>query len=134
MTKVVRIYLICDHTDKNGESVDYQDINKLLWELQKQTRTIKNKTIQYCWEYFNFSSDYYKKNNAYPSEKEVLSYTLDGYINDKFKNNNDLYSGNCSSTTRNTVKEFKNAKADIIKGTKSIISYKSDQPLILHNK
>ena len=134
MNKVVRVYLISEHKDKNGELVSYQDVNKLLWELQNQTRMIKNKTIQYCWEYSNFSSDYYKQHGSYPSEKEILSYTLDGYVNDKFKNNNDLYSANCSSTTRNTVKEFKNSKSDIIKGTKSIISYKSDQPLSLHNK
>ena len=67
MNKVVRIYLISEHKDKNGAIVSYQDINKLLWELQKQTRTIKNKTIQYCWEYQNFSSDYYKEHHAYPS-------------------------------------------------------------------
>ena len=134
MNKVVRIYLISEHKDKNGEIISYQDINKLLWELQKQTRTIKNKTIQYCWEYQNFSSDYYKEHHAYPSEKEILSYTLDGYVNDKLKNSSDLYSVNRSSTIRNAIKEFKNAKADMIKGVKSIISYKSDQPLSLHNQ
>lgn len=134
MNKVVRIYLISEHKDKNGEIISYQDINKLLWELQRQTRTIKNKTIQYCWEYQNFSSDYYKEHHAYPSEKEILSYTLDGYVNDKLKNSSDLYSVNRSSTIRNAIKEFKNAKADMIKGVKSIISYKSDQPLSLHNQ
>lgn len=134
INKVVKLALICSQTDKDGNEVDYKDVYKILWDLQKQTREIKNKTIQYCWEYSNFSSDYYKKFNEYPKESDVLSFTLAGYVNDKFKTGYDLYSGNCSVTSRNTCTEFKNAKSDLIKGTKSIINYKTNQPLDLHNK
>ena len=66
MNKVVRLALICEHFDKDDNPVDYSDVYKLLWQLQAQTREIKNKTIQYCWEYSNFSSDYYKENHEYP--------------------------------------------------------------------
>ena len=107
MDKVVKLALICEQSDKDNSPVDYKKINEILWELQKQTREIKNKTIQYCWEYNNFSSDYYKKFNEYPKEKDILSYTLGGFVNDKFKTGNDLYSGNCSTTVRNTCTEFK---------------------------
>lgn len=132
MTKVVRLQLIVDQYDKDGVAVDYTDIYKILWKLQKQTREIKNKTIQYCWEYNNFESDYIKHYGKKPKTKEILNYTLEGYVNDKFKNNNDLYSGNCSVTSRNTCKEFKNIRNDIVVGSKSIISYKENQPLDLH--
>ena len=134
MNKVVKLALICEHIDKDGNPVDYKDVYKLLWNLQSQTREIKNKSIQYCWEYNNFSSDYYKEHHEYPKEKEILDYILVGFVNDKFKTGNDLYSGNCSTTVRNTCSEFKNAKADLMKGTRSIISYKANQPLDIHNK
>ncbi|MGN0595607.1 MAG: RNA-guided endonuclease TnpB family protein, partial [Hominimerdicola sp.] len=134
MTKVIKLALICEHYDKEGILIDYKDVYKILWDLQKQTREIKNKSIQYCWEYNNFTSDYYKKYNQYPNEKDTLSYTLVGYVNDKFKTGNDLYSGNCSTTIRGTCGEFKNSKKDFMKGTKSIINYKENQPLDLHNK
>lgn len=134
MNKVVRLALICEHFDKDDNPVDYSDVYKLLWQLQAQTREIKNKTIQYCWEYSNFSSDYYKENHEYPKEKDVLHYALDGFVNDKFKVGNDLYSSNCSYMTRKVCAEFKNSKSEFLKGTKSIINYKSNQPLDLHNK
>ncbi len=134
MTKVVKLALICEQNDKDNNPIDYKEIYKILFELQRQTREIKNKSIQYCWEYSNFSSDYYKLNHEYPKEKEILSYTLDGFVNDKFKNGNDLYSGNCSTTVRSACGEFKNSRSDFLKGTKSVINYKGNQPLDLHNK
>lgn len=134
MNKVVKLSLICEQTDKDGNKVEHGEVYKILWELQRQTREIKNKTIQYCWEYSNFSSDYYKINHEYPNEKEILSFTLKGFVNDKFKKGNDLYSGNCSTTTGNVCSEFKNSKSDFLKGEKSIINYKANQPLDIHNK
>lgn len=132
MNKVVKLRLIVDQTDKDGNKVEYNDICKILWELQKQTREIKNKTIQLCWEYYNFRSDYYEKFQEYPKEKDILSYTLRGFVYDRFKTGYDLYSGNCSTTTEEAIKEFKNSLSDVRKGTKSIINYRSNQPLELH--
>ena len=135
MTKVVKLPLICEQTDENGNSVDYKDVYRILWDLQKQTREIKNKTIQYCWEYSGFSSDYYKEYHKYPDNNEILSKkTLFGYINSKLKDDYDLYSGNLSTTIKETCKAFNNAKKDIYLGDKSILSYKSNQPLDIHDK
>ncbi len=134
MNKVLRIRLICEHTDADGNPVDYKDVYKLLWELQQQTREIKNKTIQLCWEYSNFSSDYYKRFHEYPRDKDILNYTLLGFVNDRLKSNNDLYSSNCSTTIRASCADFNNAKSDILSGKRSIISYKANQPLDMHNK
>ena len=134
MTKVVRVYLIIEQKDKNGDIVEYTKINKLLWDLQKQTRAIKNKAIQYYWEYKNFSRDYCEKNGNYPSVEEILTYkTVDGYINNRLKIDNDLCAINRSSTIKHAIAEYKNAESDIKDGTRSIINYKSDQPLDLHN-
>lgn len=139
MTKVVKIFLICRHINEKGniESADdeyYKEVNHILWDLQKQTRALKNKTIQLCWEWSGFQSDYQKKNGEYPKEKDILNYTLSGYVYDVLKSESDLYTSNCSTTIRATIGEFKNAKKDIVTGNKSILQYKSNQPLDIHNK
>lgn len=134
ITKVIKLGLICSQSDKDGVEVDYKEINKLLWELQHQTREIKNKSIQYCWEYYGFESEYRQKNSEYPKEKEILGFTLDGFINNRLKGNYGLFSGNLSTSSRDACRAFKNAKWDILKGKKSIIDYKENQPLDIHNK
>ena len=48
LTKIVKLYLISEQIDKDGNRVDYKEINSILWNLQKQTRDIKNKTVQLC--------------------------------------------------------------------------------------
>jgi IS605 OrfB family transposase len=131
VTKTVKIPLICEHTNKYGEKVDYKDINKLLWKLQKQTRELKNKTIQLCWEYNNFSSEYIKKYHEKPKKDILDNYSLVGYIDKELKAGNDLFSKNCSTTVRSTCIEFDNCKNEMSKGTRSINCYKSDQPLVL---
>lgn len=60
LTKIVKLYLISEQIDKDGNRVDYKEINSILWNLQKQTRDIKNKTVQLCWEWMNFSSVLYR--------------------------------------------------------------------------
>ena len=135
MNKVVRVYLICNHADKDGNIIPHNEIYRLLWDLQKQTREIKNKTVQLCWEWYNFSSDYYKKNGEYPKDKDILGLTLDGFVNDQFKaskGKNNLASANCSMTSRSAVAKFKNDLGDMLSGTKSIPTFGKDQPLDLH--
>ena len=52
MTKVVKVYLLCNVTDRNGKTVDYKTVNRILWDLQNETRAVKNKAVQLCWEWF----------------------------------------------------------------------------------
>lgn len=135
MTKVVKIYLTSKVTDKDGNSVDYKDVKNILWELQKQTREIKNKAIQLCWQwYYGFSPEFNFMFGEYPTEKNTLGYTLSGWVYDKLKNDNDLNSGNYTATTKDCCEKFKNDKVEYFKGDKSIVNYKKDQPLDLHNK
>ncbi len=58
MTKVVKLLLISEQKDKNGEIINYMEVNRILWDLQRQTREIKNKSVQLCWEWSGFSSEY----------------------------------------------------------------------------
>ena len=135
MNKVVKIALISEQTDVSGNKVDYIDVCKILWELQYQTREIKNKTIQMLWEWNNFSSDYKKKFDFYPKPKEVSGKYKEfyGYIYNQLKNDYSLQSGNLSTTIKDAERQFKAGTVDFRKGTRSIIAYKGNQPLDLHN-
>ncbi len=134
MVKVVKIYLISEQTDKQGNVIDYKDIFKCLWDLQRETREIKNKAVQLCWEWSGYSSEYNRVHGIYPKEKEVLNYTLGGFLYDNLKNGYNLYSGNLSSTLQLVEKAYKASKLDFMRGDKSILSYKANQPLDIHKK
>lgn len=134
MFKAVKIPLIyAEEQDKND--LDYKQVYRLLWELQKQTRTIKNKVIRLCWEYSGYASDYKHTNGVYPTEKDILELTLRGFVyNQNMQDDPDLYSSNFSSTIDRSYKEFNATKKEILQGTRSIINYGSRQPLEISKK
>ena len=144
MNKVVKLALI-SKTEKDGKEIPYKDICRVLWDLQRATREIKNKTIQYCWEWQGFASEYKKQNGEFPKEREFLKktdpetgdllkdYALESYIYDKVKDF-PLYSINIATCSRAAVKDFKNACKEILRGDKSILNYKFNQPIDLHNR
>lgn len=132
--KVVKIALICDQIDKDGKDVNYNDIYKLLWDLQKQTREAKNKVIRLCWEWSGYSSEYFKTYEEYPKDKEIFGISLRGYLYDRIKGDYNLYSGNLSQSAEIAYKEYKNSLKDVLRGDKSIINYRENQPLDIKNK
>ena len=135
MNKVVRIPLLVEATDINNNSLGYKDVYKLLWKIQDEVRTIKNKTIQQAWEWNNFSADYKAQNGASPKMSDVSAYkTFSGYIYDKFKSDYHLNTSNLTCEIRDAESQFKANVKDIIKGEKSILEYKKNQPLNLHDK
>ena len=134
MTKVVKVYLISAVTDKAGNAVDYKAVNRILWDLQKETQCVKNKAVQLCWEWFTFQSDYKEKYGTYPKDKDILHCTLSSYVYDRLKGLNSLQSGNLITSIIDVCKHFKKNRFDYLKGTKAIANYKADPPLDLHNK
>ena len=133
--KATKIPLISAVTDLSGTEIHYSDVCKILWHLQDETRSVKNKTIQLLWEWNNFSSDYKKQFEVYPKPVDITNYKMiSGFIYDRIKNEYNLYSGNFTTTIRNAEAQFKTGYTDYLKGSKSIIEYKNNQPLDLHNK
>lgn len=132
--KVVKIALICDQIDKDGKDVNYNDIYKLLWDLQKQTREAKNKVIRLCWEWSGYSSEYFKTHEEYPKDKEILGISLRSYLYNRIKGDYNLYSGNLSQSAKIAYIEYKNSLTDVLRGDKSIINYRENQPLDIKNK
>ena len=107
MTKVLKLYLYCDTHDKQNNEVDYKVVNKILWNLQDETRSVKNKAVQLCWEWFHFQSDYKAKYGEYPKDKDVLYRTLSGYIYNRLTVDNYLNTGNLSTSIADVCKHFK---------------------------
>lgn len=119
MVKTTRVYLCCDT----------KDVYTTLWQLQNNTRTLKNKAIQLLWEWYNFSQDYAKSNNNYPEPKEVLGFSTSGFLYDRLKSESVLATGNLSGTLQLVEKQFKTSIKDYLSGRKSIICYKDNQPI-----
>ncbi len=124
MVKTARFYLISDN----------RDINKILWGLQDNTRALKNKAVQILWEWYNFSQDFKKEQGEYPKPKEVLNYSVTGYLYDKLKGESMLSTANLASTVQQVDRAFKASLKEFLKGERSIITFKKNQPLDLHNR
>lgn len=131
MVKVVRIPLLY-----TSQELSYAAVCKELWNIQKDVRSIKNKTIQMCWEWQNFKHEYSKEYGITPKEIDVLRVnTLRGNIDAALtKEFPAMYSSNRSTAVTNACRDFNNAYKKILTGEKSIIEYKSNQPIELHNK
>lgn len=133
MNKIIKYQII-----SISEEINYKDVFKELFQLQCDTRDIKNKTVQHCWEYNNFSSDYKKEHGSYPDNVEILGYkgktAIQNYANNKLKTEYiKFYSGNLASTIATACKRFDNDKKDIMKGVKSVPSFNKEQPIEIHN-
>ena len=117
-------------------NIDWKVLGDVLYILQRETRDMRNKASQLCWEYMGFSSDYKEKFNEYPKAKEVLEYSnMFGYIYDKFK---DIYtkgnSGNRSVSMKDVADKWKNDTKEILRGNKLPPIYKKDVPIDLAGK
>ena len=134
MTKVVKIQLI----SKNDDFLDYKAVNKLLWQLQRETRAAANRCIQLCWEYSGFESEWKKKHGEYPTReenKEILGKTLSTVIYNRIKTDApNMNTGNLSMLSQGACSRFNAIKGDILRGDITIPSYKKNIPLELHKK
>lgn len=134
MTKTTKIQLI----SKNDDILDYKEVNKLLWQLQKETRAAANRCIQLSWEYSGFESDWKKNHGEYPTRdesKEVLGKTLSTAIYNRIKQDApSMNTGNLSMLNQSVCGKFNTMKTDILRGTVSIPCYKNNMPIELHKK
>lgn len=112
---------------------DFHNMQKEMWNLQRQSREILNQTIQeaFHWDYLQNKSK--KENGKYLDVKETTGYKrLDGYIYDQLKNTfPNVSSSNLNATIQKAWKKYKDAQKEIYKGEMSVPSYKKDQPIVL---
>lgn len=134
MTKTIKIQLI----SRNDDILDYKEVNKLLWQLQKETRAAANRCIQLCWEYSGFESEWKKKHGEYPTRDEskaILEGNLSTLIYNRIKADApSMNTGNLAMINQAVCGRFNALKKDILRGDTSIPSYKNNIPIELHKK
>ncbi|MBQ7139723.1 MAG: transposase [Clostridia bacterium] len=131
IAKVVKLELGWVFTDDGERAFPYSD----LFEIQRQVALVKNKTIQLCWEWNNFGADFHAMSGAYPKTGDVTGYkTLDGYVYQRLKDDfSRMFKKNLNASVRSAQKAFETAKKSLHKGERSILSYRKDAPIELHN-
>lgn len=116
--------------------IEWKIFGDILYNLQRETRDIRNKTSQLCWEYHGFSSDYKEKFDEYPKNKDILGYKdMMGYAYNELKHKyNKGNSGNRSASIKDVDTKWRNDIKEILRGDKLPPSYKKDVPIDLANK
>ncbi|MFC7439569.1 RNA-guided endonuclease InsQ/TnpB family protein [Laceyella putida] len=124
-TKVMRYRIIKPKEDS------WDVFGKVLRELQRETRTALNKTIQLCWEWQGFSAEYKEQHGVAPKKKDVLGYTnLQGYAYNRIKDEfNTIGSGNLAQTVKRAADKWNSDVKEILRGDRSIPSFKKDVPI-----
>ncbi|SFV03752.1 RNA-guided endonuclease TnpB family protein [Alicyclobacillus macrosporangiidus] len=113
-------------------SCDWDTLGTVLRELQRDTHSVLNKTIQLCWEWQGYSSEYKAANGTYPTPKDTLGRSLEGYVYDRLKVQfPKMYTPNLSQTIQRAMLKWSADSKAIFKGEVSIPSYKKDVPLDL---
>jgi IS605 OrfB family transposase len=115
--------------------IDWNLFSDILYNLQNETRNIKNKTSQLCWEYMGFSSEYKEKNGEYPKDREILNQaSIKNYAYNKLKHKyNKGNSNNRDTSIKDTTDKWRSDKADILRGNKLPPIYKKNIPIDLKN-
>lgn len=113
---------------------DFNNMQHELWTLQRQTREILNRTVQIAFHWDYTDREQFKKTGQHLSVLGETGYKrLDGYIYDCLKAEvSNFASVNVNATIQKAWSKYKSSKAEVLKGSMSLPSYKSDQPLILH--
>jgi len=104
--------------------------------LQRLVSRAKNRTIQACWEWENFQTAFHQEHGMFPEPREHMNHkSFDGYVNELFKQEfHQMYSQNLTCAIRNASKAFKSARKEMQQGTRSVLSYRADCPIEIHNQ
>ena len=116
---------------------DFHNMQKELWDLQRIVRQILNKTINESYLWFVRSEQYYRDTGENLSVEEQTGYkTLDGHIYNLLKQEytQKLVSNSLNASIQAAYKKMKDSRRDVMIGTMSLPSYRSDQPIIIYNK
>lgn len=131
MNKVIRFEII--PLAKKEENLSQKSAYEILWKLQREAMEVANHSVQYSWEWFNFSSDYMRQNGEYPSkemEQGIFGKSLLAYAYNKSREfAPNLASVAVSSISRTVCTNFNSKKADFLRGDVSIPSYKRNYPI-----
>lgn len=114
----------------------FEEMQKEVWELQRITRTLMNRTVQICFHWDCLDREHYKATGKnLDIVKETGSKRIDGYVYKQAKEEaGGLGTNNYNAAIQKAWKKYKFAKKDVSVGTMSLPSFKRDQPIQLDKK
>ena len=132
LCKVIRLQLKYLYDDQNKLQYPYDELQM----LQQLVSHAKNRTIQACWEWNNFEVAFKNENGTYPDRKAYMEgMSQDGYLNRILKDEfYQMFSQNLTCAIRNASKAFKTAQLEMQRGERSVLSYRADCPVEVHNQ
>ncbi len=112
---------------------DFHAMQQAVWGLQRQSREILTKTIQMAFHWDYISRENFNANGVYLDVKAETGYkTYDGYIYNSLKSAYaDMAAANLNAAIQKAWKKYKDAKMEVLRGTMSTPSYRSDQPVLI---
>lgn len=131
LVKVMRYQIIKPLGD------DWNVLGEVLRAIQRETRTALNKTIQLAWEWQGFSANYKEKHGEFPKPRDILEKQKGGdvgslahYAYDRLKDTcTNINTQNLTQTIKRADEKWKADIKDILKGDKTIPTYKKDCPI-----
>lgn len=112
----------------------FYEMQEAVWSLQRQTREVMNKTLQIAFHWDYTSREHFKETGSYLDVHAETGYkTLDGYIYNCLKDDySDFSTAGLNATLRKAWQKYKDCKIDVLRGTMSLPSYRSNQPILIN--
>ena len=130
MVKCIKLYLIY----RGVAGISYPNMCKELWQLQDEIRAAKNKAVSILYENLMWKMEQKRLTGAYPDETERYGDTLRNYLYRKIiEAAPSLQTANAASAQQALSGKFKKSVKALLKGEKSLDSFKAGQPIDLHN-
>ncbi len=130
--KVARYQLKFLYDDQNNCCYPYDELPM----FQQLVSQAKNRTVQACWEWYNLQVAFRQEYGVLPNAKAHMEgLSLEGYINRCLKGEfYQMYAQNLTCVMRSAIKAFKSAKKEMELGQRSVLSYRADAPIEIHNQ
>ena len=130
MVKCVKVYL--NYID--GQPLSYKEFCNAAWSIQRDVRAAKNKAVSELYENIKWKMGRKEQDGAYPDDTERYGQKLGQHIYSLLcQNAPDLQTANIATIQQSLSGKFRKDAKEILKGEKSIPSFKGDQPIELHN-
>lgn len=115
----------------------WEVLEKILQDLRYATWKVLNKTIQLCWDYDTVAHAYKEESGAYPTGDKMKEWTgyrgIDGFAYNVIKDEFPIFNGsNLTQTIQFGSKRWKEDKAEVFKGKKSIPSFRKGGPITIN--
>lgn len=131
MIYTTKFYLLYQDRDE----MNYQQFCAAMFDIQKKVRAFKNIASSEYFSYMMNQQRFKEEYGRYPTDEELMGYKMRNHLYHKSTEIiPELNTSNASCVSEDVCKYFKTRKKDILAGRVTIPSYRSNQPIIIHNR